>query len=133
MCPRANNPGLKRYFDVDMMSDLLELQDVMSEESLRNPDIFDADGDICLFVMKKGSASGLTVGRANGIFSYVREYFCNNTHHTSKEWAILNYGCDSRNVCEDNAFFESSDSGFIIIDRNGRIGGLLTGAAGKSA
>ena len=41
--------------------------------------------------MKNGNATGDTIGRATGIFSYVREYFNDSTHQTSMEWAILPY------------------------------------------
>ena len=66
----------------------------------------------------------MTIGRATGINSFVREYFPDGTQRTSKEWAILPYDHKS------GAFSAPGDSGAIIVDGNGRIAGLLTGGAG---
>ncbi|RDB24643.1 hypothetical protein Hypma_008248 [Hypsizygus marmoreus] len=104
---------------------LLQLRDPISEDLMHHPDMLDNDGESCLLVIKNGNATGVTIGRATGIFSYVREYFSNNTHQTSKEWAILPYDHKS------GVFSAPGDSGSIIADGRGRIGGLLTGGAGK--
>lgn len=104
---------------------LLRLQGTISKECMRDPDLFDRDGEKCLVVIKRGSTTGLTIGRANGVFSYVREHFSNQTYHTSKEWAILPYDKVS------GSFSNLGDSGSIIVDGLGRIGGLLTGGCGK--
>ncbi|KAF9509980.1 hypothetical protein BS47DRAFT_1364881 [Hydnum rufescens UP504] len=95
---------------------LLKLQGLIQENEMNNPDILGPTN---------GSASGVTIGCATGIFSFVREYFNNGTHQTSMEWAILPYDHKS------GAFSASGDSGSIIVDRQGRFGGLLTGGAGK--
>lgn len=71
-------------------------------------------------VMKRGNTTGLTVGRANVIFSYARYYYGDNAE-TSKEWAILPFDSES------GAFSDKGDSGSVIVDSQGRIGGLLTG------
>ena len=105
---------------------LLQLKDIIPEDILHHPDMLDSNGEACLFVTKHGLASKTTIGRATGIFSYVREYFSNGTHRTSMEWAILPYGGDS------GAFSKCGDSGSVIVDRLGRFGGLLTGGAGKT-
>jgi hypothetical protein len=105
---------------------LLKLQDPIPEDVLHNPDILNQDGNPCLFVIKNGNSTGVTIGRATGIFSYVREYFNNGTHQTSMEWAILPYDQKS------GVFSGPGDSGSIIVDSRGRIGGLLTGGAGKT-
>jgi hypothetical protein len=121
MRPRTDAASLFNY----TIGRLLQLRDPMTEDLMHNPDMLDQDGEPCLLVTKNGSGTGVTIGRATGIFSYVREYFCNNTHHTSKEWAILPYDHKS------GAFSAPGDSGSIIADGQGRIGGLLTGGAGK--
>lgn len=105
---------------------LLKLRDIISEDLMHNPDMLDPDGEPCLLVIKNGNTTGVTIGRATGIFSYVREYFTNNTHQTSMEWAILPYDHES------DVFSAPGDSGSIIADGLGRIGGLLTGGAGKT-
>ena len=105
---------------------LLRLRDLIEEDQMHNPDMLDHDGEQCLTVIKNGNGTGATIGRATGIFSFVRERFINGTHHTSMEWAILPY--DSKS----GAFSALGDSGSIIADGRGRIGGLLTGGAGKT-
>ncbi|KAI0259708.1 hypothetical protein BC834DRAFT_833072 [Gloeopeniophorella convolvens] len=105
---------------------LLQLQGVISEDIMRDPDMLDRSGEKCLLVIKNGHATGVTIGRANGIKSYTRRYFSNGTHQDSMEWSILPY--DSKS----GAFCASGDSGSIIVDGRGRIGGLLTGASGKT-
>ena len=104
----------------------LQLWDVIKEDELRHPTMFDANGEECLFVVKNGSSTGLTIGRATGIMSFVREYFEDDTHQTSMELAIYPYSY------KDGAFSAPGDSGSIIADGKGRIIGLLTGGAGKT-
>ncbi|KAF8345616.1 hypothetical protein F5887DRAFT_917279 [Amanita rubescens] len=102
---------------------LLKLQDLIEEDEMREPDTVDINGERCLLVIKNGSTTGITIGRATGIFSYVRNYGHNRTSHTSTEWAILPYDNKS------GAFSARGDSGSIIADGRGRIGGLLTGGS----
>ena len=94
---------------------LLKLQGVLKEDEMRHPDMLDSDGERCLLVIKKGNTTGLTIGRAIGIFSCVREYFSDGTNQTSREWSILPYGNKS------GVFSEAGDSGSIIADTRGRI------------
>ncbi|KAG9111561.1 hypothetical protein FRC07_008046 [Ceratobasidium sp. 392] len=122
MCLRADAVQNFKY----PFNRLLRLRDLISEDLMHKPDIFDHDGEPYLLVIKSGSATGVTIGRANGIFSYVRKYLSNNMYETSMEWAILPY--DSKS----GAFSAPGDSGSIIADGRGRIGGLLTGGAGKA-
>ena len=56
----------------------------------------------------------------------MREYFDDGTNQTSIEWAILPYDHKS------GVFSAVGDSGSIIADTYGRIGGLLTGGAGNA-
>ncbi|KIJ15135.1 hypothetical protein PAXINDRAFT_99664 [Paxillus involutus ATCC 200175] len=105
---------------------LLPLWDLISEDLMRKPDMLDHDGESCLLVIKNGNATGVTIGRATGIFSYVCKYFSNNTHQISMEWAILPYDNKS------GAFAAPGDSGSIIADGRGRVGGILTSGAGKT-
>lgn len=123
MYPRADASPKFVYPD----DRLLLLRDVIPEDLMHNPDILDRDGEPCLFVVKNGKTTGVTIGHATGIFSYVREYFDNNTHQSSMEWAILPYDNKS------GVFSTPGDSGSIIADGHGRIGGLLTGSAGMTA
>ena len=58
---------------------------------MREPDMWDPnDDELCSLVVKSGNATGTTIGRANGVFSIVREYFTNmSINRTSMEWAII--------------------------------------------
>ncbi|KIM75663.1 hypothetical protein PILCRDRAFT_92001 [Piloderma croceum F 1598] len=105
---------------------LLPLHDLISEDFMHKPDMLDHNGESCLLVIKNGNATGVTIGCATGIFSYIHKYFSNNTHQTSTEWAILPYNNKL------GAFSTCSDSGSIIVDSLGHIGGILTGGAGKT-
>ncbi|KAK0193406.1 hypothetical protein F5146DRAFT_1110115 [Armillaria mellea] len=105
---------------------LFPLQGVIEEDELRRPQMRDAAGEPCLTVAKNGCTTGVTIGCATGIKSFVREYFPDGTHETSVEWAILPHDDKA------GAFSAPGDSGAIIFDGRGRIGGLLTGGAGKT-
>lgn len=107
---------------------LLQLRGVVSEDELRRPRMLEKNGEPCLFVIKNGSATGVTIGRATGIESFVREY---DTHphnyairSTSMELAIYSYSK------RDGPFSARGDSGSVIADPNGRVVGILTGGAG---
>ncbi|KAI9431125.1 hypothetical protein H4582DRAFT_2121694 [Lactarius indigo] len=90
---------------------LLPIHGIISDELMRAPDMWDLDGESCLLVVKNGNATNTTLGRANGVFSIVREYAMNtDAHHTSMEWGIVNY--DSKS----DFFSEPGDSGVIIAD-----------------
>lgn len=75
---------------------------------------------VCLFVI------GFHDLYQASVVSLSSTIFNNNTHRTSMEWAILPYDNKS------DAFSALGDSGSIIADGHGRIGGLLTGGTGKS-
>ncbi|RDX51398.1 hypothetical protein OH76DRAFT_1454946 [Lentinus brumalis] len=94
---------------------LFKLRGHLTEDDMRHPNMLDKHGEECLIVVKNFSGSGVTVGQAIGVFSYVRE-----------EWAILPYD-HKRHL---GAFSAAGDSGSVIADGRGRFGGLLTGAAG---
>ncbi|KAH8987390.1 hypothetical protein EDB86DRAFT_3065748 [Lactarius hatsudake] len=105
---------------------LLPVEGVIAEDELRRPQMHDADGEPYFMVIKNGSATGTTIGCANGIKSFVRQHFPDGKHETSMEWAILGHGLRSR------GFSAPGDSGAIIVDGEGRIGGLLTGGSGRN-
>ena len=106
---------------------LLPLKGVLTDDLMRAPDMWDSDGEPCLLVAKRGNATGTTIGRANGPFSIVRVYFMNmSINQTSMEWGIISY--DSKS----DVFSEPGDSGSIIADIRGRIGGMLTGGSGNT-
>ncbi|EJD02802.1 uncharacterized protein FOMMEDRAFT_167951 [Fomitiporia mediterranea MF3/22] len=117
--------GLQRTRSFDYPVDsLLKLHGTIPDEGMRYRTALDHDDLPCPMAIKRGISTGLTVGRANNIFSYVRNYSDDDNPKTSKEWAIL-----PRNS-ESGAFSEKGDSGSVVVDRHGRIGGLLTGGTG---
>ena len=107
--------------------DLLRLKGTIPDKAMRHPTAFKRDNESCLMVMKRGRATGLTIGRANNICSYSRYYYDGDEAETSKEWPILPF--DSRS----GVFSKTGDSGSVIVDSFGRIGGLIIGGAGTTS
>lgn len=106
---------------------LLPLIGTITDELMRTPDVWYSDGEPCLLVVKSGNSTGTTLGRANGVFSIVRDYFTDmSVNQTSMEWGIINFDSKSE------VFSEPGDSGSIIADIRGRIGGMLTGGSGRT-
>ncbi|KAI0085894.1 hypothetical protein BDY19DRAFT_963551 [Irpex rosettiformis] len=109
----------------DFMGDrVMKLSGIIPTSEMR---IADGTHSPLLRVMKSGSTTCTTIGRANCIMSFVREYSdSGDGYSTSKEWAILPYEYN------DRVFSDWGDSGAVVVDGVGRIGGLLTGGAGIS-
>ena len=103
---------------------LLRLKGTIPYQDMCHPPTLDQDGRPCLPVLKHGNATGLTVGRANDIRSCVRNYYEDGTTNFSMEWAILPFDHKS------GAFSAPGDSGAVVADGGGRIGGIITGGAG---
>lgn len=122
MYPDLRNRNSFKYPD----DRLLKLKGTISDEEMRHPAAFDQEGSKCLMVIKRGKTTGLTIGRANNIFSFTRQSFGHGDPQISKEWAILPFDTES------GAFSDKGDSGSVIVDGRGRIGGLLTGGAGDT-
>ena len=91
---------------------------------MRHSTTLDQNGNPRLLVIKRSNTTGLTIGWANDVCSYTNNYDSNGKAETSKEWAILPF--DSK---PGRAFSKKGDSGSVIVDGFGRIGGLLTGGA----
>ncbi|KAG8703591.1 hypothetical protein FRC08_002747 [Ceratobasidium sp. 394] len=123
MCPDPRNLQSFKY----PRGRLLRLKDTIPDEETRHPTTLDQNGDPHLVVIKRGHATGLTVGHANDIYSYARNYYDDGNAETSKEWAILPFDSES------GAFSEEGDSGSAIVDSLGRIGGLLASGAGAKS
>ena len=103
---------------------LLPLMGTITNELMRHPDMWDSAGEPCLVVVKNGNSTGTTIGRASGVFSIVREYF-DMSSQTSMEWGIIKYDSKSE------VFSAPGDSGSVVVDIRGRIGGMLTGGSGN--
>ena len=100
---------------------LLPLYGTVPVKEMCKPTILDQNGDKCIVVLKRGR----TFGRASGIDSYIRTYRHKNAApETPREWTIISYDNKS------GAFSARGDSGSVVVDGRGRIGGLLTGGDG---
>lgn len=120
---RSKFPNATDSFKFEYPFDhLLQLDGTIPDEEMRHPAACNPHNDPCILVIKRGHATGLTIGRANNILSY----FANGDVLTSKEWAILPF--DSKS----GSFSAKGDSGAVVVDGHGRIGGLLTGGAGST-
>ncbi|KAF5989514.1 hypothetical protein FBULB1_800 [Fusarium bulbicola] len=70
-----------------------------------------------LVVLKHGKTTGFAVGRANGVHSVTR-HVDTVGEVKSSEWCII--GMD------DKAFSAGGDSGAVVFDLEGRVGGMIT-------
>jgi hypothetical protein len=103
---------------------LLQARGVIQLEDIHNPKHLDANGEQCLLVVKNGLTTGTTIGRVLGMESYTRVYKEDKIDKTSVEIGVLPY----ENM--KGPFSDAGDSGSIVLDRSGRILGMLTGGAG---
>lgn len=93
--------------------DHLLLHGMISEELISKPEALDSTGDRCILVIKNGTSTGVTIGRATGIQSFVRD---DDTGEVSREWAIYNY--DSKS----GVFSAPGDSGSILVALDALVG-----------
>ncbi|RPA88682.1 hypothetical protein L873DRAFT_1824196 [Choiromyces venosus 120613-1] len=106
-------------------SRLVKLEDQVPESTLVKLPMLDANGDPCLVVFKNGAMTGTTIGRANNVSSYTRNYFAGQ-YHESREWPV---------IPTDKylgAFSTKGDSGSCVADAYGRVGGILTSGSGAT-
>ncbi|KAI9775822.1 MAG: hypothetical protein M1839_000873 [Geoglossum umbratile] len=103
---------------------LLQAYGVVNHAEIRDPQQLDVYGEKCLLVVKNGLTTGTTVGRVNGLESFTRVYHGYDIEHTSIEIAVLPY--DKMR----GKFSHAGDSGSIVLARDGRIVGILTGGGG---
>ncbi|KAN0093383.1 hypothetical protein V8E55_004167 [Tylopilus felleus] len=102
------------------------MYDIVPEDELRNPQHLDVHNQKCLLVVKNGTTTATTFGRVNGLESFIRHYPPYGINETSTEIAVLRYSKDHAR------FSEPGDSGSIVLDRTGRIVGVLTGGGGPT-
>lgn len=122
---RMLNPNIQNRHKFCYPTDrLLSLRGILPISEMTQPKMLDKDGNPCILVLKRGMQTGVTVGIANQILSYSRSYFDDGTRIVAKEWAILSY---SKKMAP---FSEPGDSGALIVDATGQLGGLLTGGSG---
>ncbi|QRV93325.1 hypothetical protein RhiJN_21343 [Ceratobasidium sp. AG-Ba] len=124
MYPRSTNPPSFKHPG----NRFLNFSGLIPDEQMAKHDkkTLDHNQDSDIMVIKRGSTSGLTVGRLNTLRSVVRHYFEGKPSQSSREVAV--YPCDS----ESGAFSKPGDSGAVVIDGKGRVAGILTGGAGTT-
>lgn len=105
---------------------LLQAHGVVKDEEICQPQHLERNGTRALFVVKNGSTTGTTIGRVNGLKSFNHYYPEYKIGHAAMEISILPYDK------EHAPFSGPGDSGAIILDRAGRIVGLLTGGCGEN-
>ena len=71
------------------------------------------DGEPCLFVIKNGNTTGVTIDRATSIFWYVREYFNNRPRRSG--------------LFSPGVFFYCGNSGSLVVDGRGLLAGGVLG------
>jgi hypothetical protein len=120
MCPHPANPPSFDYPG----NRLHEFSGFIPDEDMwkLNSQTRDHDNDPIIMVMKRGHASGLTVGRLNTIRSFTR-YYEDEVSIMSKEVSVLPRNSTS------GPFSKLGDSGSSVVDGKA---GLLTGGAGAS-
>jgi hypothetical protein len=106
-------------------SRLVKLQDQVPESALNKPPMLDANGFPCMVVFKNGARTGTTIGRANNVSSFTRNYL-SGKYQESREWPVIPTDKHS------GAFSAKGDSGSCVADAFSRIGGILTGGCGAT-
>ena len=123
------NPKNVHPFSYSPLFRQLGLRGIVPEEEMRKPVDYDKDGNPCIAVLMRGATLGLKIGHANSIFSYTRD----NKGRIFKQWPILpipRAKVRSNNYDRCTTFGEVGDSGAVVVDAVGRVGGIVTCGAG---
>ncbi|TFY58857.1 hypothetical protein EVG20_g7998 [Dentipellis fragilis] len=104
------------------LSRIVALQDQVPETDLAKPPMLDVNNNPCFIVFKNGGKTGMTIGRANRVSSYTRNYLAGQ-YHESREWPII------PTDLYRGAFSDRGDSGSCVADVFNRVGGIITGGA----
>lgn len=95
----------------------MQISEILSEQEVRHPTTMDKHGLPCLRVLKYGRTTGWTWGISNEIRSCCNLPYEDCDAGPSTEWLII-AGKDRRTA-------DFGDSGAVVIDLSGRVGGLL--------
>jgi hypothetical protein len=101
---------------------LVMLRDQVLESALVKP-VPDTNGCPCLVVFKNGAKTGTTIGKANNVSSFTRNYFAGR-YQESREWPVISIDKHS------GGFSKNGDSGSCVVDAFRRVGGIVTGGSG---
>ena len=121
---RSSYPAFETPFDC-----LFQVEGIVPDDEFDHPQMFDLDNKPCVLLIKNGHATDTTIGRCNGIKSFVRRRFPDGTVGTSMELAIMGHSKFTRSFKQE--FSNCGDSGAIIVDGRGRAAALLTGVCGN--
>jgi len=108
---------------------LLTLKGYVTEAEMRNPQNLDFHNVQTLLAVKNGRTTGTTFGRVTGLESITRVYTDHNISEKALEYIVCGY--DTKTGRNDK-FSESGDSGSMVVGRDGRLIGMLTGGGGPA-
>lgn len=108
---------------------LLQVQDYVREAEFRDPQNYDVHNVKTLLAVKNGRTTGTTFGRVNGLEAITRHY--PEYGIEAKGVEIIVCGYDTK-TAENDKFSDEGDSGSIVVGRDGRIIGLLSGGGGPT-
>ncbi|KAG8984547.1 hypothetical protein FRB90_005244, partial [Tulasnella sp. 427] len=119
----ANQPEPSFKYPLDR---LLQFRGTLSNEEIRSRGLENVDdrGDPTIMVLKRGCASGLTIGCINNLRSVLRKAFKTKPEEYSKEVAVLPH------TYKSGSFSEDGDSGAAVVNGWGAVAGMLTGGSG---
>ncbi|EDR14435.1 uncharacterized protein LACBIDRAFT_321501 [Laccaria bicolor S238N-H82] len=109
---------------------LLHISGVVPMDEIRYPKQLNEMGEPAMAVIKNGRSTDTTVGYVSSLKSLVR-YSCKDTdlQFTSRDLTVVPYGGDPLGSA---GFSGEGDSGSVIVERSGRVVGLLTAGGGRS-
>ncbi|TFY58859.1 hypothetical protein EVG20_g7997 [Dentipellis fragilis] len=110
---------------------IVTLQDQVPESALAKPPMLDANYTRCMPVFKNGAKTGTTIGRANRVSSYTRNFFAGQ-YHESREWPVIPTDEFLHPIGREKysgPFSAEGDSGSCVADVCSRVGGIITGGA----
>ena len=109
---------------------LLPIKDYVREAEFRNPQDYDVHNIKTFLAVKNGRTTGTTFGRVNGLESITRHYSDHGLEVKALEFIVCGYDAKTDG---DNQFSDNGDSGSVVVGRDGRVIGLLTGGRGPIA
>lgn len=113
----------------ELQDDLLQIEGVVAESEFHAPQDLDVNNVKTLLAVKNGRSTGTTFGRVNGLKSITRHYKDYGIQQVSEEYVVLGY---DTSTLKNNKFSDPGDSGAIVVGRDGRIIGMITGGGGPT-
>ena len=114
------------YMPEDM---LLTLKGYVTEAEMRNPQNLDFHNVKTLLAVKNGRTTNTNFGRVTGLESITREYTNHGISEKAREFIVCGYDTTTG---RNDRFSDSGDSGSMVVGRDGRLIGMLTGGGGPT-